>query len=223
MRPTRRQGTSVPAVPLDESAGGKPARRRKTASPRVRKALVSAVGGASEVAGATVEGISRTVSRAIAGLGGIADSFVQAVSSVSHGTIQAAMEVGGDLAQATRGIAKGVMRDHGQGSDLRSLDQAAESVIRTTAKLSGDLGRAARGLVEGAIETAKELGVDASEAAATAATAATRAAADIGGTAGAKVREAVVGTIQGVKVILKEPFEESGTPRIRPGPIDRRR
>ena len=106
---------------------------------------------------------------------------------------------------------------------VTEADRAAESVIRTTAKLSGDLGRAARGLVEGAIETAKELGVDASEAAATAATAATRAAADIGGTAGAKVREAVVGTIQGVKVILKEPFEESGTPRIRPGPIDRRR
>jgi hypothetical protein len=133
------------------------------------------------------------------------------------------MEVGGDLAQATRGIAMGVMRDHGGGSDLRSLEQAAESVIRTTAKLSGDLGHAARGLVEGAIQGAKELGIDATEAAATAATAATRAAAELGSTAGEKVREAVVGTIQGVKVILKEPFEGSGEPRIGRGPIDRRR
>jgi len=38
-------------------------------------------------------------------------------------------------------------------------------VIKTTARMSGDLGTAAKGLVEGAIQGAKELGLNATEAA----------------------------------------------------------
>lgn len=226
-RSTARQGTGARSTGRQSTGARSTARqttgRRKTGrrdSGRARGVIIEAVGGASELAGATVEGISRTVARAIAGLGGIADSFRQALFSTAHGTLQAAIEMGGDLAQAARGIVLGVVRGEGRGGGLRSIEQTAEAVIRATARLSGDLGQAAKGLIEGAIHGAREIGLDAAEAAGAAATGAVRAAGDISAAAGEKVREAVVGTIQGVKVVLKEPFRsepEPGRRRRRPG------
>jgi hypothetical protein len=68
--------------------------------------------------------------------------------------------------------------------------------------MSGDLGTAAKGLVEGAIQGARELGLDVTEAAAAAATGALKAAGEVGSEAGARVRNALTGTIAGVRVVL---------------------
>jgi hypothetical protein len=63
---------------------------------------------------------------------------------------------------------------------------------------------AAKGAVEGAIAGAKELSLDATEAASAAATGAVKAAGEIGAGVEEQVRKAVTGTIAGVKVVLKE-------------------
>lgn len=185
-------------------------RRTGTRPPR---ALVAVVGGAAEVAGATVEGISRTVARAVAGLGGIADSFAQAVSSAAQGTLQAAIAAGGDLAQATRGIAMGVVRGNGRGAGLRPIEQMAESVIHATARLSGDLGQAAKGMVEGTIHAAREIGLDTAEAARAAATGARRAAGEVGGAAVETVRDALAGSMRGMKRARSNPPRSAPAPR----------
>jgi len=83
------------------------------------------------------------------------------------------------------------------------------------ARVSGDLGLATKGLVEGAIQGAKELGLDATEAASAAASGALRAAGQIGTTAGESVRNALTGTIAGVKVVLKAPFSSGAKSRTR--------
>jgi hypothetical protein len=59
--------------------------------------------------------------------------------------------------------------------------------------------------VEGAIQGAREIGVDASKAAAAAATGALRAAGDVSVTAVEQVRRTVTGVISGVKVVAEEP------------------
>jgi hypothetical protein len=62
-------------------------------------------------------------------------------------------------------------------------------------------------LVEGAIRGARDIGVNAEHAASAAATGALDAAGKVGSNAAEKVRNAVTGTISGVKVVLKEPFK----------------
>jgi hypothetical protein len=63
--------------------------------------------------------------------------------------------------------------------------------------------------VEGAIQGAKEIGVDAADAAGAAATGALRAAGDVSTTAVEQVQKAVTGVIAGVKVVAKAPFAAS--------------
>ena len=67
------------------------------------------------------------------------------------------------------------------------------------------MGAAATGLVARAIEGAKEFGVSTEDAAAAAADGALKAAGEVGSTTVDTVRNAVTKTINGVKVMLKEP------------------
>jgi hypothetical protein len=80
-------------------------------------------------------------------------------------------------------------------------------MIKSTAQVGGDLATTAKNAVEGAIEGAKVIGVDTAEAASAAATSALKAAGNISADAGKQVRDAVTGTIGGVKVVIKEPFK----------------
>ena len=73
----------------------------------------------------------------------------------------------------------------------------------------GDVASAAKGAVEGAIKGAREVGASAEAAAEAAAEGAVKAARSLGGALGGQVREAVTGTISGVKVILREPFRNN--------------
>ncbi len=60
------------------------------------------------------------------------------------------------------------------------------------------------------VTIAKEVGLSAEEAASAAATGAVKTAGELGGAAVTQVRNAVTGTISGVKVILREPFKGEG-------------
>ena len=71
------------------------------------------------------------------------------------------------------------------------------------------MGSAARGAIRGAIDAAREIGVDAEEAAAQAATGALDAAARVSLQAVETVRKVATGTIDGVKVVAREPFGSS--------------
>ncbi len=59
-----------------------------------------------------------------------------------------------------------------------------------------------------AIAAAKEVGIDVTEAASAAATGAIKAAGEISASVGAQVRDAVKGTISGIKVVIREPFKK---------------
>jgi hypothetical protein len=83
--------------------------------------------------------------------------------------------------------------------------------------MAGDVGVAAKGLVEGSVHGARELGLDVTEAASAAGTGAVKAASQFGSEAGRKVRDALAGTIAGVKVVLHEPFK-SGKPEVKHAP-----
>ncbi len=107
------------------------------------------------------------------------------------GEIVAAIKGAGDVAEA----------------GLHAISHTAQAGIRETAEVGGEFGGAAKRLVEGAIGAAKELGLSAEDAAAAAASGALTAAEKVGGTALTTVRNAVTGTISGVKVVLKEPFK----------------
>ena len=65
---------------------------------------------------------------------------------------------------------------------------------------------ATKGLLQGVVHSAKETGIDAEKAVSEAATGALKAAYAVSEEVGNKVRDAATGTIDGVKVVLKEPF-----------------
>jgi hypothetical protein len=61
-------------------------------------------------------------------------------------------------------------------------------------------------VVKGAIRGARDVGLSAEQAASAAANGAIDAAGEVGTNAAEQVRDAVAGTISGVKVVVKEPF-----------------
>jgi len=86
---------------------------------------------------------------------------------------------------------------------LGTIGHASEAVIRQTAAVGGKLEHAATGLGVGAIDSAKTIGVSAEDAAAAAAHGAVTAAEKLSAAAGQAVRNALTGTIGGVKDVLK--------------------
>jgi len=98
----------------------------------------------------------------------------------------------------------------------KSIDSANEAVGPMVAELldiacvpavSGLDMNGRDGKAERAIEGARELGLDATKAAAAAATGALKGASEVSVTAVEQVRNAVTGVIAGVKVVVTEPFK----------------
>jgi len=116
--------------------------------------------------------------------------------------------MGGDLGDAAKGITVGILRGTRETGEeaLKTVAQTARTVIHQTSKLGGDLGSAAKGVVQGAIHMAKDLGLDSSKAASSAAESAMNAAEDVGSVAAEKVRIALTGTIDGIKLVLQAPL-----------------
>lgn len=93
---------------------------------------------------------------------------------------------------------------------MDTATKVTQAAIQDAVKIGGDLGHVATDAVTGAIHAARELGVSAEEAAAAAAHGALMAADKVGGAALVTVRNALTSTIDGVKVVLKEPFRNLG-------------
>jgi len=87
---------------------------------------------------------------------------------------------------------------------LDTVVGSAGAVVRGVHDLGGDIGYAAKGAVEGAIEAARDLGLQVEETASAAASGAVRAAGDVSTEAMQEVQKVVTGTIDGVKVVLKD-------------------
>ncbi len=127
-----------------------------------------------------------------------------AISEVVHGAIQGVTDAGADIGSAAKGAVIDVLRGtKAVGGEALDAVHVTAAVVKSTAEVGGGLGSAAKG----AIASAKALGLSAEEAASAAATGALKAAGEIGSAAAGQVRNAVTGTIAGVKVVLKEPFQ----------------
>jgi hypothetical protein len=87
---------------------------------------------------------------------------------------------------------------------LVAINETARTVVSEAADLGEDLTLAAAGAVAGAIVVAGEVAVTFEEAAAAAANGAVNAAADVSTNAAVRVRDAISGSIKGVKVIVTE-------------------
>ena len=118
-------------------------------------------------------------------------------------------QAGGDLRMAARGAMRDLLLDTREvsGEAVDVIAQTSAAIVRTTAAVKGDVAAAARAVLEGAIQGAATAGVDQEEAASIAAMGAIEAAGDIGGTALDEVEAAVTGTIDGVRIAPRAPFD----------------
>lgn len=89
-------------------------------------------------------------------------------------------------------------------SVIDAIGEAAGAVVADAADFGEDLTVAARGAVAGAIVASADLVVTAEAAAAAAANGAINAAADVSSNAAGRVRDVVVGFIEGTKVVVDE-------------------
>jgi hypothetical protein len=85
---------------------------------------------------------------------------------------------------------------------LVAINETAKTVVSEAADFGEDLTLAAAGVVAGAISVAGQVAVTFEDAAAAAANGAVDAAADVSTNAAGRVRDAIVGTVKGVKVIV---------------------
>lgn len=119
--------------------------------------------------------------------------------------VHAAVETGGNLAHAARGILVRVLRRsrHTGQEALKTLGRTSQQVIRQTSRRSGNAAQAARGLVRGALLEARKLRLEAGPAARSVARAALKAAEKAGSATAREVRGAVAGLLDEVKTNLK--------------------
>jgi hypothetical protein len=172
-----------------------------------KNAMVAAIKGTGDVVQATVYAITQTLATTLKNTGHVGTSVTDAVADVASGAVRATVQAGADMGRAAQGIMLGVLRGTKEaGAEvLGTIRHTAHVAIRDTAVVGGDLEVAATGLVQGAIAGAKELGVSAEDAAAAAASGALKGAGEVSATALKTVRKAFTKTIQGVKVVAKEP------------------
>jgi len=152
--------------------------------------------------------VSGAVTDAVKAAGNVGTSVVDSISEVARGAL-ASIDARRDLSPAAKGIVVGVLRGTRETGPaaLRTISHTARIVVLHSARLGADLARATQGLVQGAIQGARELGLDTVQAASAATQAAVEAAEEVGSVAVEKVRHALKGTLDGVKVVLKEPSQ----------------
>jgi hypothetical protein len=105
-------------------------------------------------------------------------------------------------------FAKDVTAAIAGGTDvLVAIGDTARTVVSEAAEFGEDLTIAAAGVVAGAIVVAGQVAVTFEDAAAAAANGAVDAAADVSTNAAVRVRDSIVGTVKGVKVIVTSVVE----------------
>jgi hypothetical protein len=127
----------------------------------------------------------------------MADTIHELVCSA----VSALSEFREDTAAAVQGITVGVFRGTREFGPAarRTLFHVSRSIIQETLLLQGDLHQAFRGLVKGAIYSARDLGMDQTEAAAAAAAYALDAAEEVNPDAAEQIRAAGAVAIDGVR------------------------
>lgn len=183
-----------------------------------RNGIVGAVKRTGNVAEAAMDTVSSTLSTTLNEAGSLGASATEAMGHIVRGAIQGATDAGVHLGYAARGTVLGVLRGtrHVGAEAMETIGHTAEEVIHHTVVVGGKLEHAATGLVEGAIDAAKEIGVSAEDAASAAAHGALKAADKVGSIAVGTVRHAVSGTISGIQVVLKAPFDREETKLLKP-------
>lgn len=177
---------------------------RKESHP-IRDGIVQALRGAGGLFTETSEAVSRAVTDAVHEAGAIGDDAADRIRVIVESAVRAMDGAGEDAAGAIKGITVGVLHGarKGTGSAARLLSKTSGTIVRETIRQGGDLTHATQGLVRGAIHNAKEMGLDAAEVASDAADAALDAAESVSAAAAEKVRAAVEGSIDGVRVMLR--------------------
>jgi hypothetical protein len=79
----------------------------------------------------------------------------------------------------------------------------SRAIVATTASVGGDTGKVARDTVDEAIAAARDLGLDAGDAAKAATTGALRGAEEIGETAVHTVTDTLSAMVNGVRVVIR--------------------
>jgi hypothetical protein len=178
---------------------------------KAKNDIVGAIKGTGDIAKATADTVSGTLSATLKDAGKVGASATEAIGDVAGGAIRGAAHVGAHLGQAAEGTVVGVLHGtkHVGGAAIDTIGHTAGAVIDHTAAVGGNLEHATTGLMAGAIHSAKTIGVSAEDAASAAAHGALKAADKTGSTALQTVRHAATQTISGVKVVLKEPFAKS--------------
>jgi hypothetical protein len=184
---------------------------RKDTHP-IRDGIVQALNSAGGVFTETSEAVSRAVFDALHQAGRAGASAADSVADVVRSAIKG-IDDEADAENTIKGISVGVIRgtrEKGREA-LLTLSYTGRTVIRETVREGGNLVHAAKGVVKGAIHSAKEVGLDAAEAAAVAADAALAGAESISRAAADSVRAAIDDTIDGIRVTIRgrsgEPFQ----------------
>ena len=178
----------------------------------VQRGVAEAVKSAGGTAVAVIDSVADVVGAVLRDSGIIGATLVGAAAQIAEQAVRGAAKVGGEMGSVAHGFLLGLLRATKETGEeaLVTITHAASCFIKQTGALGLDCAGAATGLVEGAIAMSQELGLDAAQAAAAAAQGALEAAYDVGATAGDKVRDALKGTIAGVKIVIKEPFRSHG-------------
>ncbi|HLY75062.1 MAG TPA: hypothetical protein VKU80_13155 [Planctomycetota bacterium] len=180
----------------------------------IRDGMAQALRGAGGIFTESSEAVARAVTAAIHEAGMAGDAAANRIAEVIKSAVGGIDSTEEDSAAAIKGICVGVLRGTRESGAAasRTIVRTSGTVIRETLRRGGDVAHATRGLVRGAVHGAKELGLDASEAASSAASAALDAAEESGAAAAERVRAAVEDTVDGFRVILRRKDRQQGHP-----------
>jgi len=133
----------------------------------VKHDIVTAIVGAGDVAQATVDTVTKTLTRTVKDAGKTGVSVTDTTATVAKGVIHGATGVGAHVGHAAKGTVIGVLRATKQtGAEaIDTIGHTASTLIHSTSEVGGELGHAATGAVEGAISVARQAGVKAEDAA----------------------------------------------------------
>ena len=178
-----------------------------TIAEAVRRKILSAVMGKTDVTRAIADTLRQALSDLLGPCGHTSLEASVIIATATSGAVWGAIESGCDVRLVTRGLMVGVLSGTRLvGSEVSdSIARTAQVAITATAKAGRDVEDAATGLIEGAIEGANEIGISVEDAAGAAALGALNAAGDVRSIAYQRILATVTKTIGGVSVIPKEP------------------
>ncbi|HBU70233.1 MAG TPA: hypothetical protein DEE98_07630 [Elusimicrobia bacterium] len=163
---------------------------------------------AENIVSAVAENVSIMVRDMITDSGKTGEALIESMQNIIGATISAVIKTGKNLEDGVKALVIGTLKGMNlKGEEAFTVTATlAGAIIEITAEARTDLATAARGVIRGAIHSAKESGIDAEKVASAAAMGALKAAYRINEETGDKVKAAITGTFDGIKVVVKEPY-----------------